>query len=87
MELEIINKLFLELSQIATAKTAREIKLEKEFVDERYTDILAFLMFDLEKGWAKISSDLETQGNGFNVFKIRFEDGSEHEIEFKISEV
>ena len=28
MELEIINKLFLELSQIATAKTSRERELE-----------------------------------------------------------
>jgi hypothetical protein len=32
MELEAINKLYLELSQIATAKTAREIKLENEIV-------------------------------------------------------
>lgn len=28
MELETINKLFLELSQFATAKTAKEIRLE-----------------------------------------------------------
>jgi hypothetical protein len=28
MELEIVNKLYLELSQIATAKTARELELE-----------------------------------------------------------
>lgn len=28
MDLEIINKLYLELSQIATAKTARELVLE-----------------------------------------------------------
>lgn len=28
MELEIINKLYLELSQFATAKTARELELE-----------------------------------------------------------
>lgn len=32
MELEIINKLFLELSQVATAKTARELELEKKSV-------------------------------------------------------
>lgn len=30
MELEIINKLYLELSQVATAKTAKEIELEIE---------------------------------------------------------
>ena len=29
MELETINKLYLELSQIATAKTKRELELEK----------------------------------------------------------
>jgi len=29
MELEIINKLFLELSQVATAKTEKEIMLER----------------------------------------------------------
>lgn len=29
MELETINKLYLELSQITTAKTARELALEK----------------------------------------------------------
>jgi len=28
MDLEIINKLFLELSQIATARTKRELELE-----------------------------------------------------------
>lgn len=28
MELETVNKLYLELSQIATAKTARELELE-----------------------------------------------------------
>lgn len=29
MELETVNKLYLELSQVATAKTAREIQLEE----------------------------------------------------------
>lgn len=36
MQLEIINKLYLEFSQIATAKTGRDIKIEKflrELVD------------------------------------------------------
>lgn len=28
MNLEIVNKLYLELSQVATAKTARELELE-----------------------------------------------------------
>jgi len=34
MQLETINKLFLELSQVATAKTSREIRL-KAMVDEQ----------------------------------------------------
>jgi len=36
MELETLNKLYLELSQFVTAKTEREIQLEKELqeVDE-----------------------------------------------------
>lgn len=33
MQLEIINKLYLELSQIATAKTSKEIALEKQVAD------------------------------------------------------
>ena len=36
IELETINKLFLELSQFATAKTARELALEKELEDLRH---------------------------------------------------
>ena len=40
MELEIINKLFLELSQIATATTAKELELKKKMdaaeKDSRY---------------------------------------------------
>ena len=30
MELEIINKLFLELAQVATTKTKRELELEEK---------------------------------------------------------
>jgi hypothetical protein len=33
MQLETINKLFLELSQVTTAKTARELALEAELKD------------------------------------------------------
>ena len=35
MELEIINKLFLELSQVATATTQREIQLERLRIEHR----------------------------------------------------
>ena len=33
MELEIINKLYLELSQVTTATTAREILLQKQLAE------------------------------------------------------
>jgi len=33
MDLEIINKLYLELSQVTTAKTKREINLEDQVMD------------------------------------------------------
>lgn len=32
MELEIINKLYLELSQIATAKTAKELEMDGDLL-------------------------------------------------------
>lgn len=35
MELETINKLYLELSQIATAKTKRELELEELLISAR----------------------------------------------------
>ena len=35
MELEIINKLYLELSQITTATTAREILLQKQLAEAK----------------------------------------------------
>lgn len=35
MELEVINKLYLELSQVATAKTAKEVDLEKRLEERK----------------------------------------------------
>ncbi len=35
MELDVVNKLYLELSQVATAKTQREIDLERTLATER----------------------------------------------------
>lgn len=35
MELETVNKLYLELSQVATAKTARELELEDLLISAR----------------------------------------------------
>ena len=49
MQLEAINKLFLELSQFATAKTARELELEKQLADA---------ITEERKRCAKIADDL-----------------------------
>lgn len=88
MELEIVNKLYLELSQIATAKTARELKLEEAQIDEDKACVLNVLMNDPEKGWGTVSSclthDFQT---GLNKFNIRFKDGTERCISFKVEEI
>lgn len=88
MELETVNKLFLELSQFSTAKTARELQLEADAIDEDKANVLNVLMRDQDKGWGKISSGL-TQNfqTGFNSFNVRFDDGTEHCISFKVEEI
>lgn len=60
MELETINKLYLELSQIATAKTKREIELEElcrcaRNIARRNGVDTAWERFDNELGKAGIS--------------------------------
>lgn len=51
MELEIVNKLYLELSQFATARTARELELEEllrsaRVIAQREGDGTHWLRFD-----------------------------------------
>lgn len=46
MELETINRLYLELSQVATAKTARELRLAES--DKRRGKLLADIFNDPE---------------------------------------
>lgn len=43
MELEIINKLYLELSQIATARTERDANLSRLPMDGRFWSIIKLL--------------------------------------------
>jgi hypothetical protein len=50
MELEIINKLFLELSQIATAKTRRELDMEARL--KRAADVCYQLCLQIESSGA-----------------------------------
>lgn len=61
VELETINKLYLELSQIATAKTARELELEDlltsaRAIAERKGDDTAWERFSERLGEAGIGS-------------------------------
>lgn len=49
MELETINKLYLELSQIATAKTSKEIVLEKQVADIKMRGKLIQDIFNCEE--------------------------------------
>ena len=53
MELEIINKLYLELSQITTATTAREILLQKQLAEAQKNEKRYLWMRDKEtsEGW------------------------------------
>ncbi len=60
MELEIINKLFLELSQVATARTARELELE-----DLLTSARAIAMREGEgTAWKRFSDRLGKAGIG-----------------------
>lgn len=95
MELETVNKLFLELSQFATATTAKELKLQKEIEElkaQQLTQdkkvILEVLLFDKDKGWAEISSGLTSDFKAnTNSFNVRYKDGSEDRITFSIGEI
>lgn len=95
MELETVNRLFLELSQITTATTAKELKQQKEIEHLKASQltqdkqcILEVLLFDKEKGWAEISSGLTSDFTAnTNSFNIRYKDGSEDKITFSIGEI
>lgn len=86
MELETINKLFLELSQFATAKTARELELERDSMDQDKANVLKLMMHDNKKGWAKISSELSCTF-GDCSFDVKFDDGSKQRINFSVDDL
>lgn len=71
MELETINKLFLELSQFATAKTKREIELEKNQISKDQRVVSDLILDGGKSGYGRISSgliqDFVTRENHFNV--------------------
>lgn len=60
MELETVNKLYLELSQLATAKTARELELEDLLISAR-----AIAERDgRDTAWSRFSQRLANAGIG-----------------------
>lgn len=68
--------------------TAREIDLERDAMNEDMaTVVLKILMYDHEKGWAKISSGL-TQDFEYvkHSFSVRFDDQTEQCITFSVEE-
>lgn len=74
MELETVNKLYLELSQIATAKTARELELEDLLISAH--------AIAKRKGegtaWERFSERLRKAGIGSvtpRTFKVLSSDG------------
>lgn len=60
MELEAINKLYLELSQFTTAKTARELELEDLLISAH----AIALREGQETAWARFSARLCEAGIG-----------------------
>lgn len=69
MELETINKLYLELSQFATAKTRRELVLEDLLVSARAIAERK----GKDTAWERFSEQLRKEGIGCvtaKVFKV-----------------
>ena len=69
MELETVNKLYLELSQIATAKTARELQLEDLLTSARAIEQRG----GAETAWDRFDAAVATAGVGAitaKVFKV-----------------
>ena len=88
MDLEIVNKLFLELSQITTAKTKRELELEDAAIDSDKATVLNLLMRDPDLGWGAISSGLTQDFQaGIVSFDLRFSDGSGRRVTLSVSEI
>ena len=60
MELETVNRLYLELSQFATAKTARELELEDLLVSARAIAERE----GKDTAWSRFSQRLANEGIG-----------------------
>lgn len=88
MELETINKLYLELSQLATAKTAREIELAKSSATRDGKIIAEIILMADDGEMAVICSDIsKNPAQGVTNFRIRYEDGAEYFVSIRVEEI
>ena len=75
MEVETINKLFLELSQVATAKTARELDLEDLLTSVRCVCARS----GEQTAWKRLDARIAGRGIGSVTAKPFLKDGDESE--------
>jgi len=69
MDIELLNKLFLELSQITTAKTKRELELEDLLTSAR----AIAMRCGSDTSWDRFSTAIANQNIGYvtaKTFKI-----------------
>lgn len=84
MELETVNKLYLELSQIATARTAKEIYLESQLPGRDEMILSALVLGDLDGGKGKITKQLQNP-DGFEL-EVLHANGMIKKVEVKITD-
>ena len=88
MELETINKLYLELSPIATAETAKEIELKKMVANRDQLTVADLILRHHDGTLREISSclsqDFEDQTHSFNVLH---RDMTQFRITVKVEEI
>ena len=65
MELEVINKLYLELSQIATAQTKKELDLEKAMDAAMYLIETRISDFEVNKAYEILKKAIKNNRDGF----------------------
>lgn len=89
MELSTINKLYLELSQITTAKTENEIRLEKlHAINNDQKIVSEIVLRGSDNQLCEISSGLTSDFvRNTNTFNIKEKNGDEFMVTIKISKI
>ncbi len=87
MDLQIINKLYLELSQIATVQTVREIDLERKLDIDTTEDCRVVSELVLRGDDNKLGQLIRGLGVDFNAntntLCVRYQDGKECRVIIK----